>query len=62
MATTGSWMLPSLGGDVYLKKPPLLFWSTATAIEVLGFSMLAAPVFASRRARVYLALRGGASP
>jgi 4-amino-4-deoxy-L-arabinose transferase-like glycosyltransferase len=36
MATTGEWLLPRVGGDLYQDKPPLFFWLLALAYRVTG--------------------------
>ncbi|NJO13277.1 MAG: hypothetical protein HC872_07240 [Gammaproteobacteria bacterium] len=34
MVTTGDWLVPRIGGDLYADKPPLYFWLTALLLEV----------------------------
>lgn len=36
MVATGDWVTPRLNGFAYLQKPPLQYWATAAAYEVLG--------------------------
>lgn len=36
MLQTGDWITPRLDDTLFLNKPPLTFWLTATAFEVLG--------------------------
>lgn len=36
MFATGDWLLPRLNGELYLAKPPLLYWLTTTASHLLG--------------------------
>ena len=36
MFTSGDWLLPRLNGELYLTKPPLLYWLGAIAAHVLG--------------------------
>jgi len=36
MFATGNWLLPYLNGELYLTKPPLLYWLTTTASHLLG--------------------------
>lgn len=36
MATTGDWVIPRLNGLIYLEKPPLQYWATATAFRTFG--------------------------
>lgn len=36
MFATGDWLLPKLNGELYLTKPPLLYWIAATVSHVLG--------------------------
>ncbi len=42
MAVSGDWVVPHLNGIPYFEKPPLQYWATATAIDVLGPTPLAA--------------------
>ena len=42
MAIDGDWLVPQLFGQPYLEKPPLLYWSTATAFRAFGPSEIAA--------------------
>lgn len=34
MVSTGQWLIPRIGGDVYADKPPLYFWLIALLFEV----------------------------
>lgn len=36
MFTTGDWLLPRLNGELYLSKPPLLYWMEAAASYLFG--------------------------
>ncbi|MDR2014422.1 MAG: glycosyltransferase family 39 protein [Azoarcus sp.] len=36
MFATGDWLLPRLNGELYITKPPLLYWLTAAASHLLG--------------------------
>jgi 4-amino-4-deoxy-L-arabinose transferase-like glycosyltransferase len=36
MVATGDWVSPRLNGTSYWEKPPLLYWTTAASIGVLG--------------------------
>ena len=36
MVVSGDWVTPRLNGFKYFEKPPLQYWATATAFEVLG--------------------------
>lgn len=36
MFATGDWLLPKLNGELYLAKPPLLYWLTTTASHLIG--------------------------
>jgi 4-amino-4-deoxy-L-arabinose transferase-like glycosyltransferase len=36
MATTGEWLFPRVGGDLYQDKPPVFFWLLALAYSVIG--------------------------
>lgn len=36
MFTTGDWLLPRLNGELYLTKPPLLYWIAATVSHCFG--------------------------
>src|SRR5919201_436604 len=37
---SGDWLTPHINGEVYLNKPPLLFWLTALVLRVTGFNEL----------------------
>lgn len=37
MLTTGDWIVPTLHGEAYLDKPPLLYWLVALSFAVFGF-------------------------
>src|SRR5712691_5030373 len=37
---TGDWLTPRVNGEVYLNKPPLLFWLTALVLKVAGLNEL----------------------
>jgi 4-amino-4-deoxy-L-arabinose transferase-like glycosyltransferase len=50
MLETGSWIVPTLDGQPYLDKPPLLYWLVATTYHCFGVSVFAArmvPTFAA---------------
>src|ERR1044071_177307 len=36
MVTSGDWMFPRVGGDLYSDKPPLYFWLLAIAYLITG--------------------------
>lgn len=36
MVTTGNWFLPHLNGELYLTKPPLLYWVSSTLAIIWG--------------------------
>lgn len=36
MFASGNWLLPQLNGELYLAKPPLLYWLTTTTSHVFG--------------------------
>ena len=36
MFTTGDWLLPRLNGELYITKPPLLYWLTTATSHLLG--------------------------
>ena len=36
MFATGDWLLPHLNGELYLAKPPLLYWLTTATSHLLG--------------------------
>jgi len=36
MVSSGDWIVPRVNGDVFLDKPPLVFWAEAAALKVLG--------------------------
>ncbi len=36
MVQGGSWLLPRLNGELYLRKPPLIYWTEAVAEQVTG--------------------------
>jgi 4-amino-4-deoxy-L-arabinose transferase-like glycosyltransferase len=38
MLLTGDWITPHLNGEVFLNKPPLMYWLTALVFHVLGLS------------------------
>lgn len=42
MAVSGDWVVPHLNGIPYFEKPPLQYWATAAAIDLLGPTELAA--------------------
>jgi hypothetical protein len=44
MASGGGWIVPTLFGDPYLEKPPLLYWGTAAAFRAFGVSELSARI------------------
>ncbi len=36
MATTGEWLFPRVGGDLYQDKPPVFFWLLALSYSLIG--------------------------
>ncbi len=42
MIQTGDWITPTLAGEPYLDKPPLLYWLTAASMSVFGMNEAAA--------------------
>jgi|GEM_PF-222765 len=42
MLETGSWVVPTLQGEPYLDKPPLMYWLTALSYKAFGVSPEAA--------------------
>jgi len=36
MFASGDWLLPRINGELYLSKPPLLYWLAATAAHLFG--------------------------
>ena len=38
MLATGEWVVPTLQGEAYLDKPPLMYWLVAISYRVLGVS------------------------
>ena len=36
MFTTGDWLLPRINGELYITKPPLLYWLTTSMSHLLG--------------------------
>jgi 4-amino-4-deoxy-L-arabinose transferase-like glycosyltransferase len=38
MLTAGEWVVPTLQGEAYLDKPPLLYWLVMLSYAVLGYS------------------------
>jgi 4-amino-4-deoxy-L-arabinose transferase-like glycosyltransferase len=42
MLETGDWITPRVGAEVFLGKPPLLYWAQALFIKLLGPTVLAA--------------------
>ncbi len=36
MVRDGNWLLPRLNGELYLRKPPLIYWTEAVAEKVIG--------------------------
>jgi 4-amino-4-deoxy-L-arabinose transferase-like glycosyltransferase len=44
MAEAGDWLVPRLGGQIYLNKPPLLFW-----LQLLSFRIFGEPSEAAAR-------------
>lgn len=41
MVETGNWLIPRVGSEIFLGKPPLLYWSQAFFIWITGPSLLA---------------------
>ncbi|MEE9229368.1 MAG: glycosyltransferase family 39 protein [Acidobacteriota bacterium] len=46
MLLSGDWVVPSWQGEVFLEKPPLLFWLTALIYRITGVSEFGASVLA----------------
>ena len=44
MLTSGNLLVPHIGGELFLNKPPLLFWLTALAMKVLGVGSFSAKI------------------
>jgi 4-amino-4-deoxy-L-arabinose transferase-like glycosyltransferase len=42
MFESGDWLVPRLGGEPYLDKPPLLYWLTATSYSLFGVNEMSA--------------------
>src|ERR1043166_811022 len=42
MLTAGSWIVPTLQGEAYLDKPPLMYWLVMLSYSIFGFSDWAA--------------------
>jgi 4-amino-4-deoxy-L-arabinose transferase-like glycosyltransferase len=42
MHESGDWLVPRLGGEPYLDKPPLLYWLMATSYSCFGVSEMSA--------------------
>ena len=38
MVRTGNWWLPRLNGELFLDKPPLLYWGMALGVKLLGLN------------------------
>ncbi|HRX90815.1 MAG TPA: glycosyltransferase family 39 protein, partial [Steroidobacteraceae bacterium] len=36
MATSGDWLFPRVGGDLYQDKPPVFFWLLAASYSLIG--------------------------
>jgi 4-amino-4-deoxy-L-arabinose transferase-like glycosyltransferase len=41
MLDNGNWLFPTRGGELYSDKPPLYFWLTAAALELVGSERIA---------------------
>ncbi len=44
MLLTGDWLTPHMNGEVFLNKPPLMFWLTAGVFRLAGFTEAARSV------------------
>lgn len=44
MMESGSWLIPTLDGQPYLDKPPLLYWLVAATYQLFGVSVLVARI------------------
>jgi 4-amino-4-deoxy-L-arabinose transferase-like glycosyltransferase len=44
----GAWLVPTLGGEPFVEKPPLFFWTAALFVKALGWAL--APHDAARLA------------
>ena len=47
MLETGSWIVPTLDGQPYLDKPPLLYWLIASSYQLFGVSVPVARIVPS---------------
>jgi len=56
MFVSGDWIVPTRGGQLYLDKPPLLFWTAALAFRAAGGPSEAAARFPSLLATLLLVL------
>ncbi|WP_161604429.1 ArnT family glycosyltransferase [Roseiconus nitratireducens] len=56
MVQSRDWVTPTLGGQAYLDKPPLMYWLTATSFSIFGPNVAAArlPSILSAMATVVL--------
>src|SRR5438094_10454601 len=58
MVASGDWVTPRLDGIKYFEKPPLQYWATATAFELLGENEVAARLYVWLAALATLLLVG----
>src|SRR3954462_9665789 len=58
MAASGDWVTPRLDGIKYFEKPPLQYWATAAAFELLGENEVAARLYVWLAALATLLLVG----
>lgn len=52
MLESGSWIVPTLDGQPYLDKPPLLYWLVAVTFKIFGVSVFVARLIPSLVAAV----------
>ena len=45
MLVSGDWLVPRLNNLVYIEKPPLQYWATATSFELFGTNVWAARLY-----------------
>jgi 4-amino-4-deoxy-L-arabinose transferase-like glycosyltransferase len=58
MQSGGDWVIPHLNGLDYIEKPPLQYWATAAAYQVLGVSEFSARLYTALTALATIALIG----
>src|SRR5580700_3936209 len=45
MQSGGDWIIPHLDGLAYIEKPPLQYWATAVAYQLLGATVFSARLY-----------------